>query len=218
MEYLIFSPVPTAVPTALPAATVDSDTISADETLAVLRAWADGLSDMEGGTFSEWSAFVDDWFEEGARMQLILIADEVKMFDIPSTSSARLFMALSIPEETHASGEGAIPSRIVVTPADATLNPDSYDVAWYMADRTWTGSIAADVAADVASNESTGVRRGKITRMELVLDTGDKGIPDGVMRVLEISQTMQHLSSVMEIMEKDRLDPREAYKRLAAQP
>ncbi|WVQ99747.1 hypothetical protein IAU59_006889 [Kwoniella sp. CBS 9459] len=107
---------------------------------------------------------------------------------------------------------------------------ESFDMSWYYGRCIWKGSISAEVVEDPFSipileptqmDRESGAAGGggggeiKFGRMDMLvmLNEGDK-VPEGIIRVLEISETMEHLSTVMEIHRAENISSKDALQKL----
>ncbi|WVQ67442.1 uncharacterized protein L199_005641 [Kwoniella botswanensis] len=211
MEYLVFSPIPTAPP-------ITNHAISPIEHGSALQAtlnFAEGLSGMKDGTFDEWALFIDEHFDPSARFQLQLISNneetEAKMrsYDILASSLSRFFISLS---------ENGVPTHRLVL-SDISESPPSPEsglslvetdqVEWHCRDRIWKGHLSVEVGIEISLN------RLKIHRMELVLllDKGDN-IPENALRDLKMAEQMEVMLEVIELTEDQQMNPNDALRQI----
>ncbi|OCF31965.1 hypothetical protein I316_06349 [Kwoniella heveanensis BCC8398] len=268
MEYLNFSPIPTAIPTTgraapapFPAPRRVNFSHTTDESIDVhqlLTRWADGLGVMKGGTYDEWVEFVDEHFVQDARFSLGCAGEDMRIYDIPASLLPRVLLTISekagtdfdqqssrstpssstspnhihihrpvrrsvaeIPNtQSSAQNGGTSAERPPGDGGAATEGEDTetFDISWYFGQYFWRGSISAEVVEDhTAISGHVDIGGIKFTKMGLVvvLNEGDV-IPEAIIRVLEVSQTMEHLSTILEIQRSENISPNDALKKLLA--
>ncbi|KAK6909868.1 hypothetical protein I204_04785 [Kwoniella mangroviensis CBS 8886] len=211
MEYLVFSPIPTAPP-------ITNHAISPIEHGSAIQAilnFAEGLSGMKDGTFDEWTSFIDKHFDPSARFQLQLTSNheenEAKMrcYDIPASSLSRFFISLS---------ENGVPIHRLIL-SDISESPPSPEsglslvetdqVEWHCRDRIWKGHLSVEVGIEISLNIMV------IHRMELILllDKGDN-IPENALRVLKMAEQMEVMLEIIGLTEDQQLNPNDALKQI----
>ncbi|WRT66704.1 uncharacterized protein IL334_003665 [Kwoniella shivajii] len=189
MEYLIFSPIPSALPPAH-----ISPVTNGLATQAITR-FANGLSGMQ----VKWLSFVDEHFEQDGRFQLLIGGDVLKCYDILASTLPRFFIILF---ECDMSTQKL--NLFDVSESTDGFAVQSDHVEWQCGDSTWKGILSADLAPSL-----------KLDKLEMIIEiVGEKGLPDSVTRVLETAQYMECVVEVMDVVENNHMDPLEMLKQL----
>ncbi|WVF71114.1 hypothetical protein IAT40_005911 [Kwoniella sp. CBS 6097] len=206
------------------------------DTHQLLTRWADGFGAMRGGTYDEWVEFVDEHFVQDARFSLGFVGEEMKVYDVPASLLPRVLLTIS-QNAQHVPNNGSTSSSQSQSSSGSTNHihihrpmessnhnegnqeevTESFDISWYYGKYVWRGSISTEVVEEhqISTIPTPVDGANRFGKMEIVilLNEGDM-FPEDIIRVLEISQTMEHLSTILAIQKSDNISSIDALKKL----